>query len=513
SLGAVNGLVSFTNLSHNVATTISIDFANSGLAGATSASVVVSPSAFSKLQLLAPGETAAPGTASGKSGTPNSQSAATPFSVTVNAADPYWNIVNTNDTVAITSSDLNAALPASAALVSGAKSLSVTLKTAGSATLTASDITHPAIQNSTTPPLAVVAGPLAKLQLLVPGEIAAPGTSTGKSGAPTAQTAGTAFSVTVNGVDANWNLVTNATDTVGLTSSDSNASLPANGALLNGTGIFNLTLKTAGNRTVTATDVTDGTRIASTSPSVTVNPALFAKLQLLVPGETAAPGTAAGKSGAPLAEVAGSAFNVTVNATDPCWNVVNTNDTVAITSSDLNAALPGNAALISGTNGFSVTLKTAGSQTLTVSDTTLPSIASATEGPFQVLAGAPNKLTLSISPPTAATAGVVFAPQPAIRVEDAAGNLVRTDNGRSITATRGVGSSTLQGSLTATTVNGLATFTNVAYNMAETITINFTANGLTSATSGNVLVSPTTVTQLAFNFQPGGISRTGSRLA
>src|SRR5437667_366199 len=30
SLAAVNGVVSFTNLSHNVATTISIDFANSG---------------------------------------------------------------------------------------------------------------------------------------------------------------------------------------------------------------------------------------------------------------------------------------------------------------------------------------------------------------------------------------------------------------------------------------------------------------------------------------------------
>src|SRR5206468_12638502 len=83
SLGAVNGLVSFTNLSHNVATTISIDFASPGLPGApaTSASVVVSPGAFSKLQLLAPGETAAPGISSVKSGTPNSQSAATPFSV------------------------------------------------------------------------------------------------------------------------------------------------------------------------------------------------------------------------------------------------------------------------------------------------------------------------------------------------------------------------------------------------------------------------------------------------
>jgi len=41
----------------------------------------------------------------------------------------------------------------------------------------------------------------------VPGETAAPGTATGKTGAPTAQPAGTAFNVTVRSVDADWNLV------------------------------------------------------------------------------------------------------------------------------------------------------------------------------------------------------------------------------------------------------------------------------------------------------------------
>src|SRR5439155_1444047 len=111
NLTAIAGLVSFADLAHNIATNITISFSSPGLAGATSASVVVSPGAFSKLQLLAPGETAAPGTVSGKSGTPNPQSAGSAFSVTVNAVDPYWNIVNTNDTVAITSSDPNAALP------------------------------------------------------------------------------------------------------------------------------------------------------------------------------------------------------------------------------------------------------------------------------------------------------------------------------------------------------------------------------------------------------------------
>jgi len=33
----------------------------------------------------------------------------------------------------------------------------------------------------------------------------------------------------------------------------------------------------------------------------------------------------------------------------------------------------------------------------------------------------------------------------------------------------------LQGTLTATTVNGIATFANLSYNLAETITLNFTA--------------------------------------
>ena len=44
----------------------------------------------------------------------------------------------------------------------------------------------------------------------MPGETAAPGTTNGKTGTPNAQTAGNSFTVTVNAVDANWNLTTNA---------------------------------------------------------------------------------------------------------------------------------------------------------------------------------------------------------------------------------------------------------------------------------------------------------------
>src|SRR5262249_3431542 len=234
------------------------------------------------------------------------------------------------DTVGVSSSDTNATLPTNAALVGGTKSLAVQLTTAGSQTLTASDVNDATKSPSTSPSIPVNAGALAKLQVLVPGETSAPGSATGKTGTPTAQIAGSGFSVTVNAVDANWNLV-NTNDTVALTSSDANATLPANAALSGGTKIFSVTNKTAGSWTFTASDVTHGTVPANTSSAITVNTGAFVKLQLLAPGDTPAPGSATGKTGTPTAQTASSPFNVTVNAVDNNWNLINTaTDTVGL---------------------------------------------------------------------------------------------------------------------------------------------------------------------------------------
>ena len=105
--------------------------------------------------------------------------------------------------------------------------------------------------------------------------------------------------MTVNAVDANWNLVSTRRTPSAITTTDPNDVLPANAALVAGTKTFSLTNKTAGSWTATATDITDGTKTASTSPSFTVNPGAFAKLQLLMPGETAAAGTTTGKTRQP----------------------------------------------------------------------------------------------------------------------------------------------------------------------------------------------------------------------
>ncbi|MGD0089685.1 MAG: hypothetical protein ABSE73_07175, partial [Planctomycetota bacterium] len=391
--------------------------------------IVVSAGAgtFTQLQVLVPGETAAPGTASGKAGTPTAQTAGTAFDVTVNAVDTNWNLVNTvTDTVAITSSDTGATLPANKALAAGTGTFSVTLK--ATATVTATDATDNTKTANTSSSITVNAastvGPFTKLQVLVPGETAAPGTTTGKTGQPTAQTAGTAFNVTVNAVDANWNLVNTVTDTVAITSSDSTATLPANAALAAGTGTFSVTLKATA--TVTATDAATSTITPNTSPSITVNAGgPFTKLQILVPGETAAPGTQTGKTGTPTTQTAGTAFNVTVNAVDANWNKVATvTDTVAITASDTTATLPPNAALASGTGTFSVTLKATATVTVTdattgtIAPSTSPSItvnAAGTAGPFtklQVLlpgeTAAQGTTTGKTGTPTAQTAGTAF---------------------------------------------------------------------------------------------------------
>src|SRR5262249_40073969 len=222
----------------------------------------------------------------------------------------------------------------------GTKSFNVTLKTAGNSTVTASDVTHASIAASTSPAIAVSTAAFSRLQVLVPGQSAAPGSATGRAGTPTSQVSGAPFNITVNAVDAFFNPVTTVTDTVSFASSDGFASLPGAAPLSSGTQTFSVTLKTIGSQTLTASDSTDGGKTPDTSSAITVTPGAFARLQLLVPGETAAPGSATGKTGTPAVQTAGTAFSVIVNAVDTNWNVINTNDTVAITSSDPNAVLP-----------------------------------------------------------------------------------------------------------------------------------------------------------------------------
>lgn len=123
-------------------------------------------------------------------------------------------------------------------------------------------------------------------------------------------------------------------------------------------------------------------------------------------------------------------------------------------------------------------------------------------GTLTEVIGAANKLTIQQQPSASATAGVAFAQQPIVRIEDQFGNLRSTDT-LTVTASRSTGTGTLQGTVSRQAVGGVVTYTNLSYNVAETMTIQFARTGLVSATSNNVVVSPAAVSKLGFTTQPG----------
>ena len=111
-----------------------------------------------------------------------------------------------------------------------------------------------------------------KLQVLLPGETAAPGTATGKTGTPTSVSAGATIQVVVNAVNSQWFVINTVTDTVHITSTDTGAFIDPDAALLQGSQVFNVTFSAPGTYTVTASDLTDATKSAGTSASIVVTP-------------------------------------------------------------------------------------------------------------------------------------------------------------------------------------------------------------------------------------------------
>jgi hypothetical protein len=115
---------------------------------------------FTRLLVLLPGETVAPGTTTGKSGKPDAQVAATPFNVTVYAVDDTWHVIPLapNDEIALTSSDDgsgNVVLPANGNLAAGSRTFSVTVNVVESLTFTGTDVTDSTKTSSTSSALSV----------------------------------------------------------------------------------------------------------------------------------------------------------------------------------------------------------------------------------------------------------------------------------------------------------------------------------------------------------------------
>ncbi len=176
--------------------------------------------------------------------------------------------------------------------------------------------------------------------------------------APEGVTAGVAEPLVLVALDAANHVVSNYAGTVHVESDDTSAVLPDDYTFTtadHGRHLFQLTLNTVGDESVTATDTADST----ITDSITLN-------------VTPAPVATHFGVWAPETSTDGAAFTTVVVALDaanhPVWNYAGT---VQLTSSDDSALLPDGytfTAADHGVHAFQVTLNTSGSQSVTATD-------------------------------------------------------------------------------------------------------------------------------------------------
>jgi hypothetical protein len=186
---------------------------------------------------------------------------------------------------------------------------------------------------------------------------------------------------------------------------------------------------------------------------------------------------------APASASAGSAFNFTVTAVDRNGATLTSfGDTLHFTSSDGQAVLPADSTLTSGTATFSATLKTAGNQTITATDTSNASV----HGQSGTISVTPVAAThLAVSAPSTASNGVGFTVT--VTAQDQFNNTA-TGFGDTVHFTTSDGSATLPADTTLT--NGTGTFTvTLRTNGSQTVTATDTANGAIAGTSAAITVS------------------------
>jgi ELWxxDGT repeat protein len=235
------------------------------------------------------------------------------------------------------------------------------------------------------------------------------GTTLDVGGFPVTITAGVAgsFMVAAKNIDGTTN--TGYRGTVHFTSSDSQAVLPADYTFTvadGGVHTFSATLKTAGGQSIAASDtIVPG--VAGTQAGITVNPAAASRFTV---------------AGFPSPATAGVAGSFTVTAQDAYGNRASGYaGTVRFTSSDTRAILPGTytfTAADAGTHAFSATLKTAGTQSLSVTDTANAAVA----GTQSVTVNPAAASRLLLSAPASVRAGASFSLT--VTVVDAYGNVV-----------------------------------------------------------------------------------------
>ena len=454
---------------------------------------------FSRLQVLLPGETAAPGTSSGKTGSPAAQTAGIPFYVTVRACDSSWELVPTvTHTIRVLCSDASASLPAQAQLVGGTGDFLVILNAGGTFTIFAHDQSDVTIPDGSSSPVRSIV--LQSLEF---------------SNIPRSQTAGVPIAVTITAKDPNGDVVSGFSGSVQLrelTSYGVGRISPTSVSLTSGQWSGSVTVYRAdetdpssGNAFVSA-EVQGHPSQSGSSNAFVVSPGPFRRVQIVSPGESPLPGSLTGITGVPASQAAGRAFTVDAYATDDYWNQVSSGDNVQISSSTDPADTPVSGALTAGFRQFTFTLMTVGTQTLTVTDLTTPSKTSMTSAGIQVIPNATDHFAFAaIASPQVAGVPVTVT----VRATDSSGNTVFDYAGDAVLASN-VGSGTSTPSLISF-VGGVWSGPVTFFGAGATVRLTCTdfSSPARTGTSANITVNPASYTKLQV-ILPGETARPGT---
>jgi hypothetical protein len=308
-----------------------------------------------------------------------------------------------------------------------------------------------------------------------------PATHVRVDAAPSA-TAGAAFQVTVTALDEDGRVVPDFIGAVSLGSDDPQGILPGPYAFTladRGVHTFDVTLETAGSRTVTMTS-----QFGTLSASVQVDPTDADRLVFDVP----------------TTATAGDLFDVTLTAFDAYGNVATGfRGTVQFATDDPNAAvsMPADYAFTdadAGAHAFpGINLLTAGTRTVSVAADGLPAVAATVD----VSPAAASRLTLGA--PTTASAGVPF--DITVTAFDAYGNLATGFTGTvHFDTTDPIGD--LPADYPFTGLDQGAHTSQVTLKRVGAQTVSVSAAGLTGAPSAGIQVTAGTAVKLAFVGQP-----------
>ncbi|RKH64817.1 hypothetical protein D7W81_17910 [Corallococcus aberystwythensis] len=309
--------------------------------------------------------------------------------------------------------------------------------------------------------------------------------------------AGEENDVTVAVTDAYGNLLKDYAGTVRFTSSDAQAVLPPDAVFAPADEgqktVSGLVFKTAGTQSLTVTD--------------TATPALTATVDADVRASTAASFEVIASAG-PFG--AGQGLSYELVAHDSYGNVAKEYaSTVTFSSTDAQAVLPGAytfTLLDEGRHTFSVELRTAGDQGVTVEDVADPSL-TATHT-YSLLPATVNQLAFVSAPTTGSVRQALTDIQVAVR--DAYGNTV-TDAPTDVQLEL-VGGTFAQGIPTRTTVEGVATFANLSVDAEGTYQLQAGADGLQDITSADLSISDAEAPAAASGFSATAVSGASIRL-